>query len=223
MNKLFKFQETNINILGTHDIPMFFASQIAQLLGYSNTKKAIYVHVWGENKTNIQEYNAKFLGTQKGTLQNMNHQTILINEFGMYQLIFASKLEKAKEFQKWVMNDVLPTIRKTGSYKLPQLQHNQFMILNEFDLNTKVVEYLRKYYDDILFNASLGENQDSEVKRINSWKLGYTSGFPDLVLYEHNQSYNGLSIEFKSPSGQGQLSEKQKEINAKMETEVLKP
>ena len=116
MNKLFKFQETNINILGTHDIPMFFASQIAQLLGYSNTKKAIYVHVWGENKINVQEYNAKFLGTQNGALYNMNHQTIFRNESGMYQLIFASKLEKAKEFQKWVMTDVLPTIRTTGAY-----------------------------------------------------------------------------------------------------------
>ena len=64
------------------------------------------------------------------------------------------KLEKAKEFQHFIFSDVLPTIRKTGAYKLPQLQHNQFVILNEFDLNTKVISYLRKYYTDILFNAS---------------------------------------------------------------------
>ena len=222
MNKLFEFQQNKINILGTHDNPMFFGSQIANILGYSNTKKAIYVHVWQENKMNVLEYNEKFLGTQNGALQNMNHQTILLNEFGMYQLIFASKLQTALIFQKWVMSDVLPAIRKTGSYKLPQLQHNQFVILNEFDLNTKVISYLRKYHDDILFNASLGENQDTEIKRINSWKLGYTSGFPDLVIYEHNQSYNGLCIEIKSPNGQGKISEKQKEINEKMDNRGFK-
>ena len=83
-------------------------------------------------------------------------------------------------------------------------------------MNTKVISYLRKFYDDVLSNASLGENHDSEVKRMDSWKLGYTSGFPDLVIYEHNQSYNGFSIEFKSPNGQGRISEKQKEINEKM-------
>ena len=77
---------------------------------------------------------------------------------------------------------------------------------------SKVVGYLRKYYDDVLFNASLGENLDTEQKRINSWKLGYTSGFPDLDIYEHNQFYNGLSIEFKSPNGKGKLSVKQREI-----------
>jgi prophage antirepressor-like protein len=216
MNKLFTFNGININILGTYDNPMFFGSQIAKTLGYSNTKKAIYVHVWQENKMNVLEYNEKFLGTQNGALQNMNHQTILLNEFGMYQLIFASKLQTALIFQKWVMSDVLPTIRKTGAYKLPQLQHNQFVILNEFDLNTKVISYLRKYYTDILFNASLGENQDTDQKRINSWKLGYTSGMPDVIIYEHNQSYNGLSIELKSPKGKGVISEKQKDINEKM-------
>ena len=222
MNRLFKFNETNINILGTHEKPMFFASQIAKILGYSNTQKAVYIHVWGENKTNVLEYNKNFLPTQNETLQNINHQTVLLNEFGMYQLIFASKLQTALIFQKWVMSDVLPTIRKTGAYKLPQLQHNQFVILNEFDLNTKVISYLRKYYTDILFNASLGENQDTDQKRLNSWKLGYTSGIPDVIIFEHNQSYNGLSIEFKSPNGKGVISEKQKEINEKMDNRGFK-
>jgi len=130
----------------------------------------------------------------------------------MYQLIMSSKLQTAKVFQQWVMTDVLPSILKTGAYQMPQLQNNRFMILNEYDLKIKVVGYLRKYYDDVLFNASLGENLDTEQKRINNWKLGYTSGFPDLVIYEHNQLYNGLSIEFKSPNGKGKLSVKQREI-----------
>ena len=208
MNKLYTFQETNINILGTHEKPLFFASQIAQILGYSNTQKAIYNHVWEENKTNVQEYNKKILPTQNGLIHNINHQTVLLNEAGVYQLIFSSKLEKAKIFQQWVFSEVLPTIRKTGSYKLPQLQHNQMMIMNETDLHKKVVEYLRKYYPDVLFNATLGENQDTSQKRIESYEKGYKAGIADIIIYEHNTSYNGFAIEFKSPNGKGVISEK---------------
>ena len=212
MNKLFKFQETNINILGTNDTPMFFGSQIAKALGYMNTRDAIINHVWKENKTPVKEYRLISKGSDSRLSDDLHPQTILINEFGMYQLIMSSKLQTAKIFQQWLLSDVLPTIRKTGAYQMPQLQNNQFMILNEYDLNNKVVAYLRRYYGDILFNASLGDNQDTDEKRINSWKLGYTSGFPDLVIYEHNQLYNGLSIEFKSPNGKGKLSVKQREI-----------
>jgi len=216
MNKIFKFQQTNINIMGTYDTPMFFGSQIAKALGYMNTRDAIINHVWKENKTPVKEYRLISKGSDSRLSDDLHPQTILINEFGMYQLIMSSKLQTAKIFQEWLLSDVLPTIRKTGAYQMPQLQNNQFMILNEYDLNNKVVAYLRKYHVDVLFNATLGENQDTDEKRINSWKLGYTSGMPDLMIFEHNQHNNGLCIEFKTPKGTGVLSEKQKEINEKM-------
>ena len=98
MNQIFKFENYNINILGTQEKPLFFASQVAHLLGYSNTQKAVYTHIWDINKTNVLKYNQQFLPTQNGVLQNLNHQTILINEMGMYQLIFNSKLEKPSSF-----------------------------------------------------------------------------------------------------------------------------
>jgi len=222
MNKLYEFQKNKINILGTHDSPMFFASQIAKTLGYIDTNDCIRRHVWETNKIQVKEYIKKYEPRGTPDMMNLHPNTTILNEAGVYQLIFSSKLEKAKEFQHFVFSEILPTIRKTGAYKLPQLQHNQFMILNEYDLHTRVVSYLRKYYSDVLFNASLGELQDNENKRINSWKMGYTSGFPDLVLFEHNQSYNGLSIEFKSPTGLGKLSIKQKEVNQKMEDRGFK-
>jgi prophage antirepressor-like protein len=214
MNKIYKFQETNINILGTHDNPMFFGSQIAKALGYIKPQNAVLVHIWESNKMKLSSY--KTIYPNSGHLMDLHQNTTIINEAGVYQLIFSSKLEKAKQFQDFVFSDVLPTIRKTGAYQMPQLQNNQFMILNEYDLNNKVVAYLRKYHVDVLFNATLGENQDTDEKRINSWKLGYTSGMPDLMIFEHNQHNNGLCIEFKTPKGTGVLSDKQKEINEKM-------
>ena len=58
------------------------------------------------------------------------------------------------------------------------------------DLHTKVVSYLRKYYPDVMINASLGENQDTSEKRITSYKAWYTKGSPDLKIMEMNSKYN---------------------------------
>ena len=214
---LFKFQNNTINVLGSKEKPMFFASQVASILGYSNTKKAIYIHVWEQNKMNVLEFNKQILGTQNVALQNINHQTIVINEAGLYQLIFASKLDKAKQFQNWVCSDVLPSIRKTGSFEIPKLYNNQFLILNERNLHEKVVDFIRKYFPDVLFNASLGELQDTSEKRKKAYKMGYSAGMVDLMIYEHSKDFNGLAIEFKSPNGLGVVSEKQENIKNRLE------
>ena len=220
MNKLFKFNETNINILGTHDNPMFFGSQIAKVLGYIKPQNAVLNHIWESNKMKLSSY--KSICPDSGHLMDLHQNTTIINEAGVYQLIFASKLQTALIFQKWVMSDVLPAIRKTGSYKLPQLQHNQMMIMNETDLHKKVVDYLRKYYPDVLFNATLGELQNTSEKRIESYQKGYKAGIADIIIYEHNTSYNGFAIEFKSPNGKGVISEKQLDMNEKMEDRGFK-
>lgn len=212
---LFQFENNKINVLGSEEKPLFFASQVARILGYSNTQKAVYVHIWEQNKMNILEYNKQFLPTQNGVLHNLNHQTILINEMGLYQLIFNSKLEKAKQFQQWVLSVILPSIRKTGSFK-PKLQHDQYLMLNERNLHEKVVDYIRKYYPDVLFNSTLGELQDTSEKRLMSYKMGYTSGFSDLIIYEHSKDHNGLCLEFKTPKGLGIISEKQQTIQLKL-------
>ena len=215
MNKIYKFQETNINILGTHDNPMFFGSQIAKALGYIKPQNAVLVHIWESNKMKLSSY--KTIYPNSGHLMDLHQNTTIINEPGVYQLIFSSKLEKAKIFQQWVFSEVLPTIRKTGAYQMPKLINNQMMIMNETDLHKKVVDYLRKYYPDVLFNATLGENQDTSHKRIESFEKGYKAGIADIIIYEHNTSYNGFTIEFKSPNGKGVISEKQLDMNQKME------
>ena len=137
---------------------------------------------------------------------------MLINEPGMYQLIFKSKLEKAQEFQDFVFSEVLPSIRKTGSFQIPKLVNNQFLMLNERNLHEKVVDYIRKYFPDVLFNASLGEFKDTSEKRNRGYKMGYSAGMVDLMIYEHSKDFNGLAIEFKSPNGLGVVSEKQENI-----------
>lgn len=97
-----------IRTLIINDEIWFVGKDVANALGYSNSSKAIIVHIDNEDKIieNLPH-------SQNG---NMVSKTTLINESGLYSLILSSKLPQAKEFKRWVTDEVLPTIRKHGAY-----------------------------------------------------------------------------------------------------------
>ena len=139
-----------------------------------------------------------------------------MNESGLYSLIFGSKLESAKAFKQWVTKDVLPSIQKTGRYDYC-IDHKHsntltFKIENEMDLHVKVVSFLKKRYPHSLFTVTLGENQYTVFKRIDSFKKGYLRGSPDLIINNLHRHYTGFFIELKSPKGNGILSPDQSMI-----------
>ena len=74
------------------------------------------------------------------------------------------------------------------------------------DLQVKVVSFLKKRHPHSLLAPSLGENQNSPYKRIDSYKKGYLRGSPDLIINNLHKHYKGFSIEFKSPKGNSVLS-----------------
>ena len=135
-----------------------------------------------------------------------------MNESGLYNLIFGSKLESSKLFKRWVTKDVLPSIRKTGRYDHKYDNTLTFKIENEMDLHVKVVSFLKKRYPQSLFTVTLGENQDTVHKRIDSFKKGYFRGSPDLIINNLHKHYIGFCIGFKSPKGNGVLSPDQSMI-----------
>ena len=92
--------------------PWFVGKDVAESLGYANTSKAIKDHVNKEDKGVTKCYTLG--GTQEMTI---------INESGLYSLIFSSQLQNAKKFKKWVTSEVLPQIRQTGSYTLAKDQY----------------------------------------------------------------------------------------------------
>ena len=92
------------------------------------------------------------------------------------------------------------------------------MIGNETDLRYKVVDLIRRYYPDTILIAVLGENQDTEEKRLDSYKKGYTRGQPDLMVLNYHKDYKGLNIEFRSPTNNYHVSEAQKEMKKKYRT-----
>lgn len=85
--------------------PWFIGKDVAEILGYSNTPKAIRDHVDDEDKL-----------AERIVLSGQNREVAIINESGLYSLILSSKMPKAKEFKRWVTAEVLPAIRKTGGY-----------------------------------------------------------------------------------------------------------
>ena len=124
-----------------------------------------------------------------------------------------SKLESAKKFKRWVTSEVLPSIRKHGFYKRFDTPNKLiFKIEDEYDLHTKVVQYIRRFYPNALIIAGLGELQDSWRKRIQSWKKGYQKGQPDIIISNLHKYYYGFCIEFKTPKNNGVLSDAQKEV-----------
>lgn len=99
--------------------PWFVGNDIARCLGYENLGNAVKRFVDDEDSI-ILTSDCKSMGFKMNPLINQAVKEIkLINESGMYSLIMSSKMESAKKFKRWVTSEVLPSIRKTGSYSMP--------------------------------------------------------------------------------------------------------
>ena len=115
----------------------FVGKDVAASLGYSNTSKAVITHVDEDDKTFVM---LNIADSQNGNVPIGQSKTALINESGVYSLIFSSKLPTAKKFKHWVTSEVLPTIRKTGGY----IQSGSEMELAITSLQEQVVRLTQK-------------------------------------------------------------------------------
>lgn len=99
----FNFGSNIVRVVSRNNDPWFVANDVCKALGYSNTSKAIADHLDDDER-----YNESL--DRGGSL-------LLISESGLYALILRSRKPEARKFAKWVTSEVLPTIRKTGSYQ----------------------------------------------------------------------------------------------------------
>lgn len=108
MNELKIFKNNDFGEIRTVTIngePHFIGKDVAEILEYQNGSRDINRHVDPEDRIKTMVFDG-----------NQDKETILINESGLYSLILSSKMPKAKNFKRWVTSEVLPEIRKTGSY-----------------------------------------------------------------------------------------------------------
>lgn len=112
--------------------PWFIGKDVAVALGYAKPENAITRHVDKDDKT---------LTPIQGGCSTGIQNTTLINESGLYALIFGSKLESAKRFKHWITNEVLPAIRKHGLYATDNVIDN---ILNNPDFGIELLTKLKE-------------------------------------------------------------------------------
>ena len=150
---------------------MFVGKDVATALGYSNTRDALNKHVDPEDKGTVA-----FRDTAYET------RAVVINESGLYSLILSSKLPQAKAFKRWVTSEVLPSIRRTGRYELPQ-QIPALAVLNAEAEDTLTATQVAKTFNmtTLDFNAIL-RDMGIQYRRYGRWNLsddlqgrGYTA------------------------------------------------
>lgn len=151
MNNITIFEKEEfgkVRALSIDNEPYFVGRDVAKILGYANPNDAIAKHIDEEDK-----------GVAKcDTLGGIQELTV-INESGLYSLILSSKLPSAKRFKRWVTNEILPSIRKTGGYV-----NNDDLFINTYlphaDENTK-----------LLFKTTLTtiRNQDKRIEEQNKY------------------------------------------------------
>lgn len=126
--------------------PWFVGKDVAEALGYVKARNAIANHVEEDDKKD-----APIQGGLGGT-QSMT----IINESGLYALIFGSKLESAKRFKHWVTSEVLPSIRKTGGYDMKQPQGKELLALAVLEAQ-KTIEEQTAQIEEMKPHAILGQ------------------------------------------------------------------
>ncbi len=158
-NEMFGEIRTLVNEKGE---TFFVGKDVAEALGYTNTRKALQDHVDDEDKG----------VTKRDTLGGIQ-QMVVINESGLYSLVLSSKLPQAREFKRWVTSEVLPQIRQTGGY-IPTTNPRTGEVLTESEMveaaNKIVARTIARSNlpaDDCLTATQVAESLDVDVKQLN--------------------------------------------------------
>nr|DAL96197.1 MAG TPA: repressor domain protein [Caudoviricetes sp.] len=157
MNELQVFNNAmfgNVRVLLQGDEPWFVAKDVADTLGYQNGSRDVNRHTDEEDRTKAMVFDG-----------NQNKETILINESGLYSLVLSSKLPNAKQFKRWVTSDVLPSLRKYGTYSMDiprTLPDALKAYANEIEAHNQTKALLEEQKPKVLF-ADAVSTSDTDI------------------------------------------------------------
>ena len=178
MNELQIFQNKEfgeVRSLVINNEPWFVGKDVAEALGYKNSKNAVPTHVDEEDKLSTQiEYT--------GQKRNVT----VINESGLYSLILSSKLPNAKKFKRWVTSEVLPTLRKTGSYtKVPTDPRELLMLtIKAHEQTAQRVDVLEEKVSSLEKSTTIDSSQQYTLEKIAKATVIRTLGGIDSRAYQ---------------------------------------
>lgn len=178
--QLFNFEGNEVRTLKIDEEPLFVGKDVAEILGYSNPRKALKDHVDEEDKKD---------GVTIRDSIGRDQQPTLITESGLYSLIFSSKMPKAKKFKHWVTSEVLPAIRKNGAYQLPQTPEEQLKLTMQ--VTTRLVGRVDKVEKDIKHikdTAEVDEQERYELLQARKARVMKACGGEDSNYYQEKKA-----------------------------------
>lgn len=212
MNDLMIFQSPEFGQIRTVEVdgePWLVGKDVARALGYAKPENAIATHVDDEDKTST---------LIQGSGSNYKSKATIINESGLYSLVLSSKLPGAKKFRRWVTSEVLPSIRKTGGYAIPQdypsalralaaAEEQRLALAAENERQKQQLadfEPIRQYVDTILESkgalaiTQIAADYDISARRLNQ------------ILHDEGvqRNVNGQWILYRKHMGKGLTSSK---------------
>ncbi|MFV0560265.1 MAG: phage antirepressor, partial [Enterococcus sp.] len=233
MNKLtqvFNFEQNEVRVVVIDEETFFVGKDIAEILGYKKPNNALRDHVEDCDRKTLAYKAYPDLGTSLWSGNDFSSKTV-INEPGLYSLIFNSELPNAKKFKRWVTSEVLPSIRKHGAYATPEtieniianpengiklltaLQESQTRALAA-EQQVNELQPKANYFDTIMKNKSItaisfiAKNYGMSAQKMNSLlhELGiqYKQG-NSWLLYAKHQREGYTHIEYVPVQGSDNL------------------
>ena len=165
----------NVRSLMIDNEPWLVGKDVATDLGYQNGSRDINRHVDEEDRRKVMVFDGK-----------QNKETIVINESGLYALVFGSKLPSAKKFKRWVTSEVLPTLRKTGSYaKVPTDPRELLMLtIKAHEQTAQRVDVLEEKVSDLEKSTTIDSSQQYTLERIANTTVISALGGIDSRAYQ---------------------------------------
>nr|DAZ18305.1 MAG TPA: repressor domain protein [Caudoviricetes sp.] len=165
----------NVRSLIIDNEPWLVGKDVATDLGYQNGSRDINRHVDEEDRRKVMVFDGK-----------QNKETIVINESGLYALVFGSKLPSAKKFKHWVTSEVLPTLRKTGSYaKVPTDPRELLMLtIKAHEQTAQRVDVLEEKVSDLEKSTTIDSSQQYTLERIAKTTVISALGGIDSRAYQ---------------------------------------
>lgn len=153
----------------------FVGKDVATALGYADTFGALKKHIMDEDKLVCQIDSA-----------GQKRDVTVINESGLYALIFGSKLESAKRFKHWVTSEVLPAIRKTGSYQKPMTTDQKIQLLAQGNVElTEKIDKVDKDLQEFKADMPLLALECQRITRAKNQKVVPLMGGKDAPAYKN--------------------------------------
>ena len=161
--KIFNFEENEVRTQLINEEPWFIAKDVCDVLGISNSRQAL-VRLDDDEKADVILNDGS---------QNRNFS--IVNEYGLYNLVLSSRKKEAKHFQRWVTHEVIPAIRKTGSYQIPKDPMDALRLM--FQATEQTQEKVNQVDARVIH---LEQNVKLEPRRIHIHrKINFKKGVPD--------------------------------------------